>query len=293
MLKSLTSLRPPNQDPKVLGLLTLGGLLIAIHLSLSWHEDDSDFLGLSLIVWFAVINLLQRKTHQLVLVSQILPSLLGASLIGIVLLRSFNAQINPGLTIIPLLGGLGLALLASGFAGLKIYWRELLILSLLAVPRELGYALGNVANSLALLTAKLSGFFLWYLGATVSVVGNTLRFPEGDVVITEACAGVSTLLYLLKVALIFLLLFPLSQRLYAWLVPFFALGLALGMNILRIAILAVLSPTNVDSFTYWHEGEGSNLFSLISVILFGSFYLFLMRQDRLWRSKKKKPTEAS
>ncbi|MFN5516253.1 MAG: cyanoexosortase A [Cyanobacteriota bacterium] len=256
----------------------LGGLgagLIAIHLTLCLREDDPDFLGLSLIVWFAVITLLRRREGKFPWASDPTASGAGSLLIAIFLLRSFNAALNPGLTILPLLGGLGLALLASGWGGPKVYWKELIILSLPVIPRELGHGIFNLSYPLSLLTAKLSGFLLWYFGAEVTVLGNALRFPTGEVVISEACSGVSNLVYLAKVAVIFLLLFPFPQKFYRFLIPLFALTLALGMNVFRIAILALLSPASPDSFVYWHEGEGSTLFSLVNMVIFGTVYFAL------------------
>lgn len=254
---------------------TLGAGLVAIHLTFCLRENDPDFLGLSLIVWFAVVTLLRRREGKFAWASEPVASGAGSVLIVIFLLRSFNSTLNPGLTILPLLGGLGLALLASGWGGLKAYGKELVILALLVIPRELGHGLFNLSDSLSLLTAKLSGFFLWYFGAEVTVVGNALRFPTGEVVISEACSGVSNLIYLLKVAIIFLLLFPFPQKVYRFLIPPFALALALGMNVLRIAVLALLSPASPESFVYWHEGEGSTLFSLVNMVIFGTVYFAL------------------
>ncbi|MBJ7899575.1 MAG: cyanoexosortase A [Cyanobacteria bacterium RI_101] len=271
----------------------LGAGLVAIHLTLCLRQNDPDFLGLSLIVWFAVITLLRRRGDNFAWASEPLASGAGSLLVAVFLLRSFNSALNPGLTILPLLGGLGLALLAGGSRAPKTYGKELVILSLLVIPKELGHGIFNLSQPLSLLTAKLSGFLLWYFGAEVTVVGNALNFPAGAVVVSEACSGVSNLTYLLKVAVIFLLLFPFPQKFYAWVIPPFALALALVMNVLRIALLALLSPANPDSFLYWHEGEGSTLFSLINMLIFGTVYFALWGQVAAPREVKPKRKLAS
>jgi cyanoexosortase A len=253
---------------------------VAIHFTLTDRTADAqDFLGLSILVWFAVGSLINRKRQSLHLESGIGATLLGAFLIGIILLRTANATVNPGLSVIPLMGGFGLALIASGFKGIRQYWRELIILGLLAVPKELGVGLFNISHFLSLLITKIVGFVLWYLGFEVSTQANQLLFPSGGVVINDACAGVGNLIYLIRVAIIFLLVFPLSNRKNIVLVPIVALALAFLMNLIRVGLLAVLSPNNPDAFTYWHEGTGSLTFTFTVVIIFGSYYLFLLRRE--------------
>lgn len=261
-------------------LLGLAGSLVAIHFTLTDRTADAqDFLGLSILVWFAVGSLINRKRQSLQLESGVGATLLGAFLIGIILLRTANATVNPGLSVIPLMGGFGLALIASGFKGIRQYWRELIILGLLAVPKELGVGLFNISHFLSLLITKIVGFVLWYLGFEVSTQANQLLFPSGGVVINDACAGVGNLIYLIRVAIIFLLVFPLSNRKNIMFVPIVALALAFLMNLIRVGLLAVLSPNNPDAFTYWHEGTGSLTFTFTVVIIFGSYYLFLLRRE--------------
>ena len=261
-------------------LLGMAGCLVAIHFTLTDRTADAqDFLGLSILVWFAVGSLINRKRQSLQLESGVGATLLGAFLIGIILLRTANATVNPGLSFLPLLGGFGLALIASGFKGIRQYWRELIILGLLAVPKELGLGMFNISHFLSLLITKIVGFVLWYVGFQVSRQGNQLFFPSGGIVINDACAGVGNLIYLIQVAIIFLLVFPLSNRKNILLVPIVALALAFLMNLIRVGLLAALAPNNPDAFVYWHEGTGSLAFTFTVVIIFGCYYLFLLRRE--------------
>ena len=177
------------------------------------------------------------------------------------------------------MGGFGLALIASGFKGIRQYWRELIILGLLAVPKELGVGIFNISHFLSLLITKIVGFVLWYLGFQVSTQANQLFLPSGGIVIADACAGVGNLIYLIRVAIIFLLVFPLSNRKNIVFVPIVALALAFLMNVVRLSLLAILSPNNPDAFAYWHEGAGSLTFTFTVVIIFGFYYLFLLRRE--------------
>ncbi len=260
-------------------LLGLAGCLVAIHFTLTDRIGQPDFLGLTILVWFAIASLIQRKSQSIQLDSDLGSTLVGALLIAIVLMRSANATTNPGLSFMPLIGGLGLALVASGFKGLQQYWREFILLSLLAIPQELGLGIFNISQALSLIIAKIVGFTLWYLGFKVSIEANHLYFPSGGIVINDACAGVANLFYLLKVSIIFLILFPLSKRKYIVIVPLVALALAFIMNLFRVGLLAVLAPNNPQAFEYWHEGTGSLVFTFTVVVTFGSFYLYLLRRE--------------
>ena len=260
-------------------LLSLATCLVVIHLTLAERTGDSNFFGLSLLVWYAVFSRLQHQWPNLRWQSSLGASLIGAGLIGVFLLRSLSASGNVGVTILPLLGGLGLALFVSGFQGLKRYWREFILLGILAIPGELGISILNISHTLALVITKIVGFLLWYIGFQVSVEGNHLYFQTGGIIVNDACAGVNNLTYLVKVSVIFLLLFPLKSPKKRWIVPFVALVLAFVMNLFRVALLAVLSPSFPGAFEYWHEGQGSFVFTLVIVILFGCFYLSLLRQE--------------
>ncbi len=262
-------------------LLGLAGCLVAIHFTLVDRINEPNFLGLSILIWFAVGSLINRKQQSLKLDSDIFSTLLGGILILIILMRMSSATLNPGLSFIPILGGLGLALLASGFQGISQYWRELIILGLLAIPKELGLGIFNISHFLSLLITKILGFIFWYIGFQVAVQGNQLLFASGGIVISDACTGVNNLVYLVQVSIIFLLLFPLSKRKNIILVPFVALILAFLMNLVRLSLLAVLAPTNLEAFEYWHEGTGSLAFTLTVVIIFGFYYLFLLQWENL------------
>ncbi|MEB3310457.1 MAG: cyanoexosortase A [Snowella sp.] len=260
-------------------LLGLAGCLVAIHFTLTDRAGQPDFLGLTILIWFAIASLIQRKSQSLQLNSDLGSTLVGTLLIAIVLMRSVNATTNPGLSFMPLVGGFGLALVASGFKGLGQYWREFILLGLLAIPQELGVGILNIAPTLSLIIAKIVGFTLWYLGFQVSIEGNQLFFPSGGIIVNDACAGVANLIYLFKVSIIFLILFPLSQRQTMVIVPLIALALAFIMNLFRVGLLAILSPHNPQAFEYWHEGTGSLAFTFTVVVIFGSFYLYLLRQE--------------
>ncbi|NEO89919.1 MAG: cyanoexosortase A, partial [Moorea sp. SIO3G5] len=63
-------------------------------------------------------------------------------------------------------------------------------------------------------------------------------------------------------------------------VPIVAATLGFIVNGIRIAILAHLAaPSSQAAFEYWHSQSGALIFVMISVILFGTYCLFILQQS--------------
>ena len=262
-------------------LLGIAAGLVAINLTLVWKARDIGHLGMSALFWLAVASLLWEKRHSLSIESGIFPSLLGALLIAWVLLNSASLPDgqdpivhNRFLRISPFISALGLGLIASGFRGLKQYWRELTIVFFLGIPSVLASFLTDISP----FTAKFATFLLWYSGFDVSLQSLNIILPTGRVRVYSACSGIESMTYLLGVAVICLVMFP-PKWSHRILVPIVALILGFVVNGVRVALMAVLAGTNSESFDYWHIGEGSLLFGMIAIAIFGLFYAFLLRQD--------------
>ena len=62
-------------------------------------------------------------------------------------------------------------------------------------------------------------------------------------------------------------------------VPTVAASIAFIANAIRIAILGVfLASGDETGFEYWHEGEGSQIFTIVPLVIFGSFCLYLVKR---------------
>ncbi len=260
-------------------LVVLVGSLMASHFTLIDRTNFPNLIGLCILVDMAVLTLIFRQYPTFTDHSTWLPTLLGSGLVVLTLMRLSFVASNPGLSILPLVAGIGVSWIAAGFAGPRIFWRELVILSLLAIPRELGLGIWNIAQPLSLIVTKLVGYSLWYLGFTVKVETNQILFPGGGVIINETCAGVGNLIYVVQVAVIASLLFPLSR--WSWRIGIFFLAIALSftLNLLRVGILAALHPVMPEAFVYWHEGDGALVFTVMVIVGFCSLYLWLMQRD--------------
>ncbi|MBW4633264.1 MAG: cyanoexosortase A [Iphinoe sp. HA4291-MV1] len=268
-------------------LLAIGASLIAIHLVLLWKANNSSLLGMTFLFWAALSSLIWEKRHSFNLESGIFSSFFGLSLIALLLIKSISlTSFGVFLYFYPVIFAIGLALVASGFKGLKQYKGELFILFFLSVPKLLPSSLIDIS----LLTAKFATLILWYTGFEVTRKGTLIYLPAGSVEVYHGCSGMELIFQLLGLALLFLLMFPQTWK-QKILISFVAATLAFIVNGLRVALMAVLvAQGQMGVFDYWHDGDGSLVFSLIAVLLFGLFCWFSLGQSEL---RNKDTTESS
>lgn len=231
-------------------------------------------MGASVLFWLAVVCLVWEKRDRLVLSSGVVASSIGAVAIALVLFKSSSLVGNDiFLRLSPLISIIGIALLSSGFRGLKQYWQELSLLAFFAIPPGLVTLLIDISP----LTARFAAFTLWSLGFTVSRQGVFITLPTGGIEVYSGCSGIALILQMFGLAVIFLMLFPASLR-HNILMPCLAVLLAFLVNGWRVALLAVLMALgNQEAFKYWHLGDGSLIFSTTAVLVFGLVY-FLSSQ---------------
>jgi cyanoexosortase A len=270
------------QEPKY-WLLGIAAGSIALHLTLISRTENTDLFGTMMLFWGVVAFLIWERHESLNLESGIFGSFLGATLIAFTLLKSSSISgYDFFLRLAPFLFGLSFALLASGTKGIKQYWQELLILGYTAIPPG---AIG-VFIDVAQFTAKFSAFLLHYLGFEVVRQGVYLRLPQGSVEVYHGCSGVNAILQLVGLAVVFLLMFP-TTAVQKIIVPIVAVIIAFVVNAARVGLLAVLvSLSQPEAFKYWHEGNGSVIFSMISVMIFGAFCWFAILKNEPQNQEK-------
>ncbi|NJM69890.1 MAG: cyanoexosortase A [Scytonema sp. RU_4_4] len=267
-------------------LLAIGAGLIAIHLVLLWKANNPSLLGMTFLFWAAISSFVWEKRYSLNLESGIFSSFFGLTLIALLLIKSLSlTSFGVFLYLSPVIFAIGLAMLASGFKGLKQYKGELLILFFLGVPKLLPSSL-----DISLVTAKFTALILWYTGFEVARKGTLIYLPTGSVEVYSGCSGIELIFQLLGFALLFLLMFRQNWK-HKILIPSIAVTLAFIVNGLRVALMAILvAQGHMEVFDYWHEGDGSLVFSLIAVLLFGLFCWFSLGRSEL---RNKDATESS
>jgi cyanoexosortase A len=254
-------------------LLGIASGLTGVQLTLTWRADDADLFASSILFLFVTASQIKDKQKTLTFESGVIATLTGLFLIAIALLRSINRPTANFLALLPVLAGLGVALLASGFKGLRQYRQELIILAFLGLPR----VVVPIVFDPTLLTAKFGTLILYYLGFQVYRDGFFIHLPTGSVEVYEGCSGIQGIVHLLSLSGLFLMMIPLGW-LKRFVVVVAAVAIAFGVNGFRVALMAhLVAARDMKAFDYWHQGNGSLIFSVLAVIVFGGFCWLMMK----------------
>ncbi|HEY9640151.1 MAG TPA: cyanoexosortase A, partial [Coleofasciculaceae cyanobacterium] len=237
-------------------------------------------LGMSLLFYLTAGVLLWEKRHSFWLQRSRFSQILGALLVAIALWQSFellhdpaltSPQLHPTLRLLPWVSAVAVGLLASGWQGLKQYGQAITLLFFLGVPSVLFSFLPDLSP----ITAQFSTGLLRLAGFDASVQDVYISLPTGAVKVYAGCSGVESMTYLLGISVIALMLFPIA-RIKQVFVPILAMLIGFGVNGVRVAVMAVLvASQNQAAFIYWHQGQGSLIFGVVSVLVFGLCYRVL------------------
>ena len=259
-------------------LLGIAAALTLIQLHLAWVSRHNELLEPSFLCWAAVWFSVWRRHAYLRFRSGIMATILGILVIVWVLMRSASVSgYDSFLRISPIVSAIGLALLASDFKGLKHYWREFSILSFVVIPMTSLMALIDISP----VTAEFASNVLWHLGFDVTQQGVNIVLPTGTVEVYEGCSGITFIVQSITLAFLLLVLFTtkLIQKLF---IPLLAVVIAFIVNGARVALMAVLYASYDRAlFEYWHTGYGSQIFSMISIALFGLCCYFMISQSEV------------
>jgi cyanoexosortase A len=246
-------------------LLVLSAAVIAINLNLIYKIGTSDRQITSLLFWATAAYLIWERQERLKFETGLGASLCGGLLLLLLLFKSSGYSEESFLIGYPFLAGIALALIASGFKGIKVFWRELVLLFFSGIPEVLMSKLTDPSP----ITAQFASSFLWYAGFPITQKGIYLQLPGGSVQVYSGCSGVVAMTQLLGMAVLFLTLLPLPWKWYQKLIlPIAAVAIGFVVNSLRVALMAILvSQKQMAAFDYWHDGSGSLVFSVISTLL--------------------------
>jgi cyanoexosortase A len=257
-----------------ISLLCLG-LLAFIHLSIDLHLGKASHLLMSLLVWSAVFILLWDQRVQFSPNSSKASHFFGFVILSALLVASIARPGEKMIGFFPFVAFLGWALIFVGLPQLNSHLKEFSILFAFGLPK----LVPETAFGLAPLTAHFSAFVLHYFSSSpVQLVNNIqIRIPYGGIDVVPACSGISLILHMLSISVIFLCIFP-TQKHHFILLPIIAGILGFMLNGVRVAVLAALSTPELSSqFQYWHSANGASLFVLIALILYGAIWSCFFR----------------
>ena len=184
-------------------------------------------------------------------------------------------------SLLPLLAGIALALLAAPASKLRPFLKSLCVLALLPVVSAVSTL--TPLGPLSVATAWLAKQMLSICGYTAVQLGTLVKLQGGGVNVGGACAGLGMLLQLLLVAVIFAMAFPMRHRWQNGLMIVMAPLLGIVVNGMRITLLALFVTSSLPNRMWWfeffHEHWGSLLFSGVGMQLFVWLYVYWMARQ--------------
>ena len=184
-------------------------------------------------------------------------------------------------SLLPLLAGIALALLAAPASKLRPFLKSFCVLALLPVVSAVNTL--TPLGPLSVATAWLAKQMLSICGYTAVQLGTLVKLQGGGVIVSGACAGLSMILQLLLVAVIFALAFPMRHRWQNGLLIVVAPLLGMVVNGMRITLLALFVTSSLPNRQWWfeffHDHWGSLLFSGLGMQLFVWLYVYWMARQ--------------
>lgn len=264
---------PPaaREDAALRAGFTLATLLAAaLDLLVTWQvQRNADAVNYHLLAFCAVFCILD--THRpFPRILPTVPSLLFGGLFFASALIKARGMVSTDSYrhVFALALSAGIAVTAFGFREAGRLWKIWVILALLSAADLRFQEFGALHLHLNSLGAAISANLLLLGGYAAYAQGDVVAIPGGSVKVYAACSAATPILYLLKLAMLALLVFP-SRWWQKGAILAVAVATALFFNAVRIAIMAVLNAAGDHArFEYWHEGTGSNVFAIMYMAAF-------------------------
>ncbi len=248
---------------------------LQVGMTLRW-EGVVEHQGAVAVGWFGALWLLLERRRAQGVRLHLAEAIVGASLVGfacavtVVTWEGYRAAHR----LLPLLAGLGLAVLASGVRGLPQHGRLLAVLGaallspLPSVVRERTAFLEP--------TAAAAEVLVQLAGTPVAREGVLLFVDGGTVEVTPLCSGLKLAGQLGVLALLLLCLFRTTARQKVGVV-LAAVFVGFLVNTGRVAFLTLVAAHAQDDFVFWDgDGLGSNVFPLVGTLLAASAWWLLL-----------------
>lgn len=269
----------------LIGIVTTASVL---HLSLvGLHPIHNQELSFYALGWVGIILLLCRHQHD----ARVgwFSSCLGLVLLFFVIIRPLKLW-NLDLMLFwtgPIVAGVGLGLLFIGFPRAQRQWLSFSVLCLMLFPL---YVLNVIFAKLlhfSELTTVISAFLLHYIGIKATYYDVLLTLPQGQVSVNYACTGGPLIVWLLKLSLLIVLVFPLT-KFQKLVLALCACGIGFFIGCVRVGLLAVV-VNNRNAFDYWHGTQGGQIFLAVAILTFVVLCNWILPLEELY-PKEREPS---
>lgn len=238
---------------------------------------------MAVVIWGGAVICIEDNLDSL-RIGPSRPSLVaGFALLAYATWRSaVVADQDSSVYVLPLLQGLGLALLARPVRQIGIFKPALIVLSLFPLQLLIARLIPDLW--LSVVTGKASQWILLIFGVNAALQGRVLSLGEaGGVTIQPSCNGVDMIAQLTIIAIVFVLAFPIRSLWTRWLYVAMAPVVGFAANACRISILAVINssslPMKKQLFDFLHLEWGGFVFAGLATVVIGQIYLILINRQ--------------
>lgn len=255
--------------------------LMSVWLTSSTQRDQGVTM-LAVVVWGGAAICMEDQLENF----QVRPS--RASLVaGLTLLvyatwRSIIVlDLDSMVYVLPMIQGLGLALMARPVRQLLSFRQPLFVLSLFSL-HFLAFKL-LPEYWLSVTTGKLGQIILLLFDVESKSFGRILSAGGAGVSIQPACSGSGMIAQLTVIAIVFLMAFPIKS--ISARIIFLVSAPLIGylVNVSRIVILAVISDSSLSQkqylFDFMHDEWGGLVFSGIATLIVGQIYMTMVNRQ--------------
>jgi exosortase/archaeosortase family protein len=267
-------------DEPVLQWQILAGLqaLMSVWVTSSTQQDQGITL-LAVVVWGGAAICLEDQMQSFKVRPSRTSLISGLLLLIYASLRSVNVLHLDGMVYaLPVIQGLGIALMARPVRQLWHFRQPLIVLSLFPLHFLVFKLLPEYWLSVT--SGKVGQFILLFFDIQSISVGRAFSIGGPGVSIQPACSGSGAIAQLTVIAMVFIMAYPIRSITYKVIFLFIAPLLGFLVNVCRIILLAVIVGSSIPQkqqfFDFMHEEWGGLVFSGIATLILGQIYMWMV-----------------
>jgi cyanoexosortase A len=245
-------------------------------------QQDQGITLLAVVIWGGAAICIEDQLEHF----QVRPSrasfLAGITLLAYATWRScLVLDLDSAVYVLPLIQGMGLALLARPVRELFSFRQALIVLSLFPL-QFLAFKL-LPEYLLSVTTGTFAQALLWIVGVNASSSGRMLVAGAQGVSIEPSCSGAGQIAQLAVIAIVFCMAYPIRSVRGKTLFLLFAPLLGYFVNVVRIGLLALIvgstMPYKDQLFDFFHDEWGGLVFSGIATVILGQIYMMMVERQ--------------
>ena len=133
------------------------------------------------------------------------------------------------------------------------------------------------------LTSNITWFSLKMIGINANITDNIIFFERRGISVEDGCSGADQIIFGVSLLMIFYILFPISKKLYLYILVSLTIIISFIENCMRISLLSLINSyegLNSDKlFDFFHNSYGSLIFTSLTCFLISKSYYEIYKRE--------------